>query len=97
MTATSEQRHPEHTGSSGTRVLGAVTLAGVVAFLLCALVISPPEVDQGEAVRLLYIHVPVGRAHLRGVLHHGLRQRHVALEADDRLGPAGTAPRPRSV
>ncbi|MGH9119395.1 MAG: cytochrome c biogenesis protein CcsA [Acidimicrobiales bacterium] len=58
MTATSQRQVPEHTGSTGTRMLGAVTLAGVLVFLLLALVISPPEVDQGEAVRLLYLHVP---------------------------------------
>jgi heme exporter protein C len=35
-----------------------LALAGIAAFLLFALVLSPPEVDQREAVRLLYIHVP---------------------------------------
>ena len=58
MTAATEPQVPGHTGSSGTRVLGAITLVGVVAFVLFALVISPPEVAQREAVRLLYLHVP---------------------------------------
>jgi heme exporter protein C len=56
--APAPQAGPGHTGSPGTRALGAVTLVGVVGFLLLALVISPPEIDQREAVRLLYLHVP---------------------------------------
>jgi heme exporter protein C len=61
VTATTEAttEAPEHTGSRGSRLLGLVTLAGLAGFLLFALVLSPPEVDQREAVRLLYIHVPV--------------------------------------
>ncbi len=49
---------PDHTGSRATRVLGLASLAGVVPMLLFALVFSPPEQDQGDAVRLLYLHVP---------------------------------------
>lgn len=60
MTETTETtRAPEHTGSRGSRILGAVTLVGLAVFLLFALVLSPPEVDQREAVRLLYLHVPI--------------------------------------
>jgi heme exporter protein C len=46
------------TGSPATRVLGFAVLVGLVAVLLFALVFSPPEQDQGDAVRLLYLHVP---------------------------------------
>lgn len=46
------------TGSPATRVLGAVTLAGLGLFLLFALVWSPPDRSQRDAVRLLYVHVP---------------------------------------
>ncbi|MGH9243975.1 MAG: cytochrome c biogenesis protein CcsA [Acidimicrobiales bacterium] len=55
---TDTQPIPEHTGSSGSRLLGGVTLAGVVALALFGLWFSPPEVDQREAVRLMYLHVP---------------------------------------
>ena len=51
--------YPEHTGSRGTRILGAVTLAGFAAVLVLALVVSPPDQVQGDAARLLYVHVPV--------------------------------------
>ena len=51
--------HPEHTGSRTTRVLGALTLAGFAAVLLLALVVSPPDQIQGDAARLIYVHVPV--------------------------------------
>lgn len=50
---------PAHTGSRGTRVLGVATLAGFAALLLYGLVLSPADQDQGESVRLMYIHVPV--------------------------------------
>jgi heme exporter protein C len=50
---------PAHTGSRATRVLGATTLAGFAALLLYGLVLSPPDQDQGESVRLMYVHVPV--------------------------------------
>jgi heme exporter protein C len=46
------------TSSRGTRVLGALTLAGMAALLLFALVLSPQDEIQGEAVRMLYVHVP---------------------------------------
>lgn len=57
MTATTTT--PEHTGSRATRILGATTLAGFAALLLYGLVLSPADVQQREAVRLMYIHVPV--------------------------------------
>jgi heme exporter protein C len=40
-------------------VLGIVCLAGVALWALLGLVVTPPDEVQGEAVRLLYIHVPV--------------------------------------
>jgi len=46
------------TGTRATRVIG-IALIGAMAWLaLFALVISPADVNQGESVRLLYIHVP---------------------------------------
>lgn len=50
---------PSSTGSPATRVLGTVTLVGLAVLALFALVISPPDQDQHDVVRLLYIHVPI--------------------------------------
>jgi heme exporter protein C len=49
---------PEHTGSTTTRALGAVTLAALGALLLFGLVLSPGDRVQSDAARLLYVHVP---------------------------------------
>ncbi len=49
---------PEHTGSKVTRVLGGLTVASLALFFAMALVISPPDVSQQDAVRLFYLHVP---------------------------------------
>ncbi len=46
------------TSSVTTRVLGWVGLASMAVMALLGLVISPRDRIQGEAVRLLYIHVP---------------------------------------
>jgi heme exporter protein C len=53
------QPAPVHTGSRGTRLLGIASLAGVLFLLWFALVASPADVNQGESVRLMYVHVPV--------------------------------------
>ncbi|MGY6501302.1 MAG: cytochrome c biogenesis protein CcsA [Acidimicrobiales bacterium] len=49
-------RHPDHTGSSATRVLGIVTLAALGLLVFLAFVASPRDAVQGDLVRLLYIH-----------------------------------------
>lgn len=49
---------PTSTGSRTTRVLGILTLAGFGLLLLMALVVSPADANQGDAVRIMYIHVP---------------------------------------
>jgi heme exporter protein C len=43
---------------TGTRVLGWVTAAALALTAWMALVVSPPDVNQKDAVRLLYLHVP---------------------------------------
>ncbi len=48
------------TASRGSRMLGIAALCGVTALLLFGLWFSPPEQDQGDAVRLLYVHAPSG-------------------------------------
>lgn len=40
-------------------VLGAVCLLGFLAGAYLALVASPPDVNQGELIRIMYAHVPV--------------------------------------
>ena len=54
--------HPEHTGSRGTRILGSLTLVGFAVVLVLALRVSPPDQVQGDAARLIYVHVPVAIA-----------------------------------
>lgn len=49
---------PQSTASRATRVLGAASLAGLALLLGYALVWSPADVVQGDAVRIMYVHVP---------------------------------------
>ncbi|MGH9137504.1 MAG: cytochrome c biogenesis protein CcsA [Acidimicrobiales bacterium] len=49
---------PAHTGSRTTRGLGAVVAAGLAAVVILALFVTPPDREQSDAVRLLYLHVP---------------------------------------
>ncbi len=42
----------------GTRILGAVTIALLALTAWLGLVATPPDVNQKDAVRLLYLHVP---------------------------------------
>jgi len=48
---------PRGTGTRATRFLGIAALVGAAAVALFGLVISPPDVVQGESVRILYVHV----------------------------------------
>ena len=47
------------TGSVGTRILGWAAVLSLGLVLLLGLVTSPADVNQGEAVRLMYVHIPV--------------------------------------
>lgn len=49
---------PTSTGSTTTRVLGVLTLLGFAGLLLLALVLTPADANQGNAVRIMYVHVP---------------------------------------
>lgn len=51
-------RRPAGTSSPATRVLGGLTLAGLALLLGYALVWSPADIAQKDAVRLMYVHVP---------------------------------------
>lgn len=46
------------TGTKATRVLGLATLVMFGFVVLSGLVLSPADVNQGDAVRIFYIHVP---------------------------------------
>jgi heme exporter protein C len=46
------------TGSPATRVLGIIVLLGSALTLWLSFVGTPPDAFQGDAVRLLYVHVP---------------------------------------
>ncbi len=45
------------TGTRATRLLGIATLVSLLAVALFGLVLSPADVVQGDAVRILYVHV----------------------------------------
>ncbi len=47
------------TGSEATRVIGVIALLSTAAMLAFGLLISPPDLFQGDSVRLFYLHVPV--------------------------------------
>jgi heme exporter protein C len=49
----------DNTGSRATRLLGAVIVVGVPLLLVFAFALSPADDSMHDAVRLLYIHVPV--------------------------------------
>jgi heme exporter protein C len=46
------------TGTKATRVLGVLALAGLPLLLLLGLVTSPEDVEMGDSVRIMYVHVP---------------------------------------
>ncbi len=58
MNQTTTGGSPAHTGSRGSRIVGLLAAGGAVALLVFALVLSPADRIQGEAVRLMYVHVP---------------------------------------
>jgi heme exporter protein C len=49
---------PATTGSRGSRIVGLAALASLALLVLYGLVVSPADVEMGDAVRLMYVHVP---------------------------------------
>jgi heme exporter protein C len=45
------------TSSKGTRLLGGLSLLGMVVLLLFSFVFSKPDVELGESIRIMYVHV----------------------------------------
>jgi heme exporter protein C len=52
------ERFAGPSSSRASRSIGVLALISTVILLLLGLVWSPPEVDQADAVRLFYLHVP---------------------------------------
>jgi heme exporter protein C len=46
------------TSTHATRVLGFAALVGIAVLVLFALVLTPADQNQGESVRMLYLHAP---------------------------------------
>lgn len=57
MTATAAPSTPS-TGTRATRYLGGLALVGLAATVALGLVVSPRDEVQGDAVRMMYVHVP---------------------------------------
>jgi heme exporter protein C len=49
---------PGRLGTRSTRVLGWATAASLALTAVMALVVTPPDVNMQDSVRLLYLHVP---------------------------------------
>jgi heme exporter protein C len=47
-----------NTGTRATRYLGGLAIAALLATAVLGLIVSPPDEVQGDAVRMLYLHVP---------------------------------------
>jgi heme exporter protein C len=58
VTAASLEAKRAGTATRRTRTLGVLTLLGLALLVLFGFVLSPPDVVQGDAVRILYIHAP---------------------------------------
>lgn len=50
---------PAHTGSRASGVLGVVAFVGTVTTVVLGLIVTSPDIFQGDRARLLYVHVPV--------------------------------------
>lgn len=49
---------PSSTSSPGTRALGWAALAGAVLTVVYGLLVSPPDAQLGQTIRIIYMHVP---------------------------------------
>jgi heme exporter protein C len=46
------------TARRGERILAGLTLASLTASAILSLAVSPPDAEQGNLIRLMYVHVP---------------------------------------
>ena len=66
MSTSSSHSGSSHSGSSRDRVtgtpftrgLGILVLVGMALLIVLGLFVSPPDINQGESVRIMYAHVP---------------------------------------
>lgn len=58
MTRSPTNQAPPHTGSRTTRLLGAAVLVGLVVLVLLGFFGAPEDDEQGDMVRMIFIHVP---------------------------------------
>jgi heme exporter protein C len=58
VTSLLSPREPSATASRSTRILGLSLVVGFALLLYLAFVATPPEQTQGDAYRILYLHVP---------------------------------------
>lgn len=49
---------PTSTASRTTRILGVAALVAIAVLAVVGLVLSPADENQGDAVRIMYVHVP---------------------------------------
>ena len=55
---TAERMMGKLTAHRGERVLGLLALAGLAVTAVLALWVTPPDADEGDVFRIIYIHVP---------------------------------------
>jgi heme exporter protein C len=58
MSSATGTRNSSATGTLATRVIGAVALLITAWVVISAFFITPPDVQQGKSVRIMYAHVP---------------------------------------
>ena len=56
--STAERLMGKATARRGERVLGWLALAALTGSAILSLIVSPPDAEQGNLVRLMYVHVP---------------------------------------
>ena len=56
--AAAERAMGKVTARTGERVLAVLSVVGVAATLVMALLVTPPDAVQGDVFRLIYVHVP---------------------------------------
>lgn len=56
--STAERLMAKMTARRGERALGAAALMGLTATAVFGLLVTPPDADEGNVFRLIYVHVP---------------------------------------
>jgi len=57
-TGTLERTMGRMVARPGERILGVLALAGAIATAVMGLIVTPPDADEGNVFRLIYVHVP---------------------------------------